>query len=887
MKIISIIFLFSLINYSENRILKVKKNAIKEEKSMRDLLLEISPSKSKKQFKKSKKIIKKSKQKQSRKATVVKYTIYSLETKFNGNLNQINESYEAFNKKHKNNFNSENEIKNITQKLRSSNDLLMIYINTFILTQNVLNKYDEYMTAHHLQSSGDEQEIIKFLINNLKGVKLRKNEKKFFQTVKDYAHMVENNQHHFLQLSHSHAIKKNLQAKLVNSIRLTNFINKYIFYVEHLKNDFHYLDYDEEAETPNHQIDEDHYRMKHKNFEKTPEIPDNIPITIVFGNEDQKNPENEEDNYIDDKMKELDSVNINNSEVHQVDLVEKNFDKEIIDENKTDALTVDGTKQNLDLPDPEQIHNTDTKGNLDFVPAKKDAFEPENPDQDIEDQNKLVETILHKSEPSEIDKLNTFKIENEDKTKLKDSINLDQVYGEPQEQEIDQHLPTMGPEEIQNYINEKLKLNPNSVDPSNVQHFTEENNPDNIEIIHTPTVLKIDQNPKTIVKYDYGYGKDLRTRISERTDFQDSKNNDEYKNLYHAFRTVSQLPYQQLKEQVQDSGVPVDRRASQLKDISEQNPPSFNTPMNLKNSQSNEQQVPFKDDFNQRDLQVLQLKNRGFNPGMNPMRRQINNLQFNPNNFRNKMQMQQPIPNMQFNNVSSQNYNNSQNFQNNNLNMNTQRPNLSFRNNAQEPKSTFDQFKNKILTSGENEMPGKIMGHVDVHDKFDRNLKIDSNNSIQSNRDLLNQNENRSNNLLSQNNMIASNNLNLKNNMMVPNNNFNLQNNMMAPNNNFNLQNNIMTPNNNFNLQNNMMQNKFNLQNNMMRSNNINQANEISNYDQIKQFTSENPGVRLIHNRMSDLVNLPKERSLFEGNKKNHWEKKADNVFRNLLSGKL
>ena len=729
----------------------------------------------------------------------------------------------------------------------------MIYINTFILTPNVLSKYDDYMTSHHLQSSGDEQEIIKFLINNLKGVKLRKNEKKFFETVKNYADMVEQNQKDLLSRVHTHVLKKNLQAKLINSIRLTNFVNKYIFYVEHLKNDFHYLDYDEEAETPNLEIDEDHYRMKHKNFDKKPEIPDDIPITIVFGNEDQKSKsENDEDSYIDDKMKELESVNQNSAQTHQIDIVDKNFDKEIIDQNKTDAFTMDGKKENFDLPDPEIIHNKHEEGILDFTPAKKDAFE-QDPSEDINSQSNLVESVLHHTEEkSELDKLNTFIVQDEEKTKLKEDVNLDNVYAKPKLQGIDENIPKMGPEEIQNMIHQKLNLNPNTVNPSNIQHYAEEHNPDNIEIIHTPTVLKIDQNPKTIVKYDYGYGKDLRTRISNRKDFQDSKNNDEYKDLYHAFRTVSQLPYQTLKEQVQDSNIPHDRRIEQLKDINDENKPvTYNTPMTLKNPEEPQQRISFSNNMNVRSLQMQQGNGLGINQNINGIQmeqnQQMPNLQFNQimNSVRDNNPKLQYNPAM--NEMPNLQFNPRQNFQNQMQQQQQILPNIQFKtpqNNMQlENQSSFDKFRNKMLSYTGNDT-NKPLGKVHVHDRYvaPRDLKK-INPIVQNNMNLLNQNNM---NLLNQNNSYNQNQINTN----IP-----------------------------------MNQNNINYQNKILPTNKINPFDKEN--DKFQAFTRENPGVSLVSNRMTDLLNLPKERSLFQGNKKNHWEKKADKVFRKLINGKL
>jgi hypothetical protein len=594
MKIFSIILLLSLLEITNNRIWKaehMKRN--KREVNSRKMLLKMGNSKVKKNQKKTGKY----KNKQPRKTETVKYSIFSLEKKMNGNLSTIKTSYQNIIEGNKNDKNE--DFKKILKSLELSSKLLMIYINSYILTPKILKDYDHYMSHHKKQQKDGEEDIIKYLIYNLKAVKIRKNEKDFFEVVKKFWNLLKVNGSKFKKLTKDEIKQKNIKTKIMNTIRLVNFINKYIFYVEHLKQDFHYLDYDEDAESDSHHIDEAHYKMKHKNFEAKHEIPDEIPITIVFGNEDQtkgNNKNDEENNYIQNKMAELGQNS--ETEDHQVNLVENNFEQKVIEENKNLEMTVDGEKEIFDLPDPKDSlnENHNKEEIVKFKPADKNSFKPDDSDEneeDINQQTKLVDEVLHEENHSEIDKLDNFEIKD---NKINPFLNTIQTYeSNPALQDIDEKVPKIDPEEMQKYIYQKLNINPNIIDPKNVEDYQEEHNPHNIEIIQTPSVVKIDTNPKTIIKYDYGYGNDQRTRLSNREDFASTKNNDNYQDLYQSFRTVSQLPYQQLKEEIQNANGPDKRNLELNPALSLQNQNQLNRnnlPINNFNMNLNQNNLP-------------------------------------------------------------------------------------------------------------------------------------------------------------------------------------------------------------------------------------------------------------------------------------------------------
>lgn len=184
------------------------------------------------------------------------------------------------------------KVKQAISFVREANTALKYYIDNFILTQEVLEKYERYIEQHPDQASSTNG-VLKFMVHEFRDIQLRKFEREFFEKVKMYNSVIKDK---FTPLFFLPLVNKNvhtLQIKLLNGERLIIFIKKYMAFVMRLKRGFHMMDYEPGNslfKEPDVDPKVDRFRIvsgseytRVKNVEKRKK--GYVPVTIVVGNE--------------------------------------------------------------------------------------------------------------------------------------------------------------------------------------------------------------------------------------------------------------------------------------------------------------------------------------------------------------------------------------------------------------------------------------------------------------------------------------------------------------------------------------------------------------------------------------------------------------------------
>ena len=174
----------------------------------------------------------------------------------------------------------------IDARLRENNRLLKRYVDDYILTPKVILAYNNYLRQHDNTNKGSINEALRFFIKTFHEVKLRKFEKDVFSAVKDYQIGLKTNGPQLKSWLESHKSPLDVYTRFKRAGRLLSFVKKYMGFILNLKSYFHYLDF-EEGQTDHVQIDEDYYRLNHKDAPKEAESSNKLPpLTVMIGNDD-------------------------------------------------------------------------------------------------------------------------------------------------------------------------------------------------------------------------------------------------------------------------------------------------------------------------------------------------------------------------------------------------------------------------------------------------------------------------------------------------------------------------------------------------------------------------------------------------------------------------
>ena len=109
----------------------------------------------------------------------------------------------------------ESKIKEAILFVREANTALKYYIDHFVLTEEVLKKYEEYIDSHPSAASSTNG-ILKFMIHEFRGITLRKYERDFFDKVKMYNSVIKERFTPLFFLPISNQSVHTLQIKLLN-----------------------------------------------------------------------------------------------------------------------------------------------------------------------------------------------------------------------------------------------------------------------------------------------------------------------------------------------------------------------------------------------------------------------------------------------------------------------------------------------------------------------------------------------------------------------------------------------------------------------------------------------------------------------------------------------
>lgn len=183
------------------------------------------------------------------------------------------------------------KVKQAISFVREANTSLKYYIDHFILTEEVLEKYEQFIESHADQASSTNG-VLKFMVHEFRDIHLRKFEREFFEKVKMYNSVIKDK---FTPLFFLPLVNKSvhtLQIKLLNGERLIIFIKKYMAFVMRIRRGFHLLDYEKGNrlfQEPDVDPHVDRFRVvSNEQYEKirraTPK-KSYVPVTIVVGND--------------------------------------------------------------------------------------------------------------------------------------------------------------------------------------------------------------------------------------------------------------------------------------------------------------------------------------------------------------------------------------------------------------------------------------------------------------------------------------------------------------------------------------------------------------------------------------------------------------------------
>lgn len=270
------------------------------------------------------------------------------------------------------------KLKEGTNAIKEANTILKFYIDHFILTEDVLSKYEGYIETHSNEASSTNG-VLKFMIHEFRDIHLRRFERDFFEKVKMYNSVIKDKFIPLIFLSRSDkhvGIINVLVLKLLNAERLIIFIKKYMAFVTKLKRGFHLLDYEKGNSLFNDpDIDPSIDRVKivsNEQFERSKtnqaKHKSYVPVTILLGNEEFGSVASQSKKFPSDYLENKEEIknsrfeDITSDAIEQVQSTTKNI--------HTNALI-----SNNKVTDPfgDNLQDENNRGSLVSmrIPAKK------------------------------------------------------------------------------------------------------------------------------------------------------------------------------------------------------------------------------------------------------------------------------------------------------------------------------------------------------------------------------------------------------------------------------------------------------------------------------------------------------------------------------------
>lgn len=429
----------------------------------------------------------------------------------------------------------------INVTLKDTNNLLVRYINHYVLTPKIVKGYDKYLNNHKNNNSHDQNDILAYMVKHIKDIRMRKKEDSFFSSVNRYVEIIN---HQLLQISKSPnktQILKKIRVKLANANRLTTFIRKYMFFVTHLNTDYHFVDRDfAKYGERGHEIS-DRHKIKHKNFVRD---NDHVPLTIVISKEDLQQVQgksmneklnmdqkisDEKEDYINkqfEKNKELGDIMEDDIKEHATLFNDKNVD----DEDDIKLLAREKEESGIS----NAPNNT-----LGFVEPKAKPIQSLNNSDlstlDIEQSTRVNELLNLENEKSELDNLRNIPTESQD-NKVNIDITKDVYKPILNDQNNLQNQQTNGLPIKQEdaYLHHLLGLN-HEAEELHVSSQANNNEPSNLELIRQPDIEVVhDHGYVTVINPD----DERNIRLSKKSDLDETVMGKENNNIINSYNKL-------------------------------------------------------------------------------------------------------------------------------------------------------------------------------------------------------------------------------------------------------------------------------------------------------------------------------------------------------------
>jgi hypothetical protein len=184
------------------------------------------------------------------------------------------------------------DFSNSTLLLKSSNKILKYFIDNYILTRDVMEKYEAFLKSkpHHKSSTED---VLQFMIRTVTGFNLRQSEKEFLDNSIRYNKLLEKYYSQYVYLPLSNKIIDQFENRILDGTKLTIFIKQYMALVTNVKGNVNFLDYEDNnklfypeglgksSSVTNKLVYKEGISVRHSKTSKKSEL---IPIQIIIGN---------------------------------------------------------------------------------------------------------------------------------------------------------------------------------------------------------------------------------------------------------------------------------------------------------------------------------------------------------------------------------------------------------------------------------------------------------------------------------------------------------------------------------------------------------------------------------------------------------------------------
>lgn len=278
--------------------------------------------------------------------------------------------------------------------LKAGNRSIKHYIDHFVLTPDVMEKYDAFLKTKKGHKSSTE-DVLQFMIHTYKNLGLRKHEMSFLKHAIEYNILLEEFYSNYIYLPLSNKIVDAFESKILDGVKLAMFVKQYLALVRSIKDNINYLDYENMDElfypSPPKGSGTVGPRLVYKEGEKQPEASkkrnDIIPIKIIIGNDkygDKKKKKTKPSDVIQagvefhPQLSNLDLSDIPDEQKR--DFIQKELGKL----NGSDRMTQQVTRMNDSLINDSELANALSKTQIIDQKSASNKIEQENENQENE-----------------------------------------------------------------------------------------------------------------------------------------------------------------------------------------------------------------------------------------------------------------------------------------------------------------------------------------------------------------------------------------------------------------------------------------------------------------------------------------------------------------------